>query len=311
MRSATSALAVCAVLLGACGNYSTDDLAFLAAVPTKDELHVATPSPSSALRSRRSACALGDARLWTDTRATSAGINAMVDAGAALVDAVRQYPPTSRTPTTRVWGPFAMKDHPGDELRITMERSADAQDHPRFTFLFEARHGNAGAWLTILSGEFRGGSAQHGDGTLAVSFPDARALGWPTDPNIAELRVDYAFSSDPRTITFTESTPTGAVRYDYAGYASADGRFAFELSSASSANTFDLDVRYLATGAGKGGAAVKDGTGSVLGQVTECWDAGACITYLDDPGNWTQNAQCPAGGPCALGGAGACPSFAF
>ena len=80
MRSALSALLLAAC---ACGNLSNQDIAFLEALPQKDQLHVVVPGNGSA----QTACAIGTADVWNSAKTSGDGINA--SASRSL------YPPSS------------------------------------------------------------------------------------------------------------------------------------------------------------------------------------------------------------------------
>jgi hypothetical protein len=98
MRSGCKALALL-LACAACGNLSNEDIAFLSALPRKDDLHVQVPLQSAA----QPACALGDAADWKKAKATGDDISSAVDKVLALVDVVRTFPPSQRKPDLRVW----------------------------------------------------------------------------------------------------------------------------------------------------------------------------------------------------------------
>jgi hypothetical protein len=111
---AVTALAAATALTGGCGNYSTEDIRFLSALPRKEDLRVAVPAqsapPPGALVSRAAtslSCPTlpGDATVWQWARPTSDGLNAGVDFVVGLIDTVRRYPPTARHEDSRRWGP--------------------------------------------------------------------------------------------------------------------------------------------------------------------------------------------------------------
>src|SRR4051812_5700159 len=107
MRSACSSLALL-LACAACGSLSNEDIAFLSALPRKEDLHVQVPLQSAA----QAACALGDASDWRKAKTTGDDINSAVDGVLALLDAVRTIPPSQRKPDLRVWGPFPDDKHP-------------------------------------------------------------------------------------------------------------------------------------------------------------------------------------------------------
>src|SRR5260370_2033651 len=72
----------------ACGNLSNQDLAFLEAIPQKDQMHVVVPANGAP-----PACALGTADIWNNAKSTGDSINAGADNILALRDAIRAQPP--------------------------------------------------------------------------------------------------------------------------------------------------------------------------------------------------------------------------
>ena len=80
MRSACSAAGL--ALLCACGNLSNEDVAFMVAIPQKQQLHVALPQGAQS----QSLCAIGAADVYASAKTTGVSINAGVDAILSLVD---------------------------------------------------------------------------------------------------------------------------------------------------------------------------------------------------------------------------------
>jgi len=119
----TIAVAV-AALSGACGNYSNEDLEFMNALPDREDL--AAQIPASALSPA------DEAELSKLTHETTRSFNGFLEL-LRIIDVIRTYPPTSRAPNVRVWGPVAA-DEPGWKWRMTMTRT-DAQ-HFRYDLEF-------------------------------------------------------------------------------------------------------------------------------------------------------------------------------
>src|SRR5512138_592816 len=124
MRSVTRAAAIAAlgIALGGCGNYSTEDLRFLAALPQREDLRVEVPAQGNP-GALVGPCATRSADVWLWAKPTSDGLNAGVEFVLSLVDAVRRQPPTWRKDDARGWGPFDDKNHPGREIQILMART--------------------------------------------------------------------------------------------------------------------------------------------------------------------------------------------
>jgi hypothetical protein len=326
MRSATSLATTALLLLAAgCGTWSNEDVRFLAALPTRDELHVALPeglaaaaeaAPGAPATGRVAAslpwCGpLGAAETWLWAKPTSDRLNTSVDWVIGLVDVVRHYPPTSREADARTWGPFDDDKHPGIQLRVVIVRSwpAGPEGPVEHAYAFEARRkALAEPFTAILSGTFVGPSSLRGRGGLVLDFDQIRVLGM-NDPDspFGEMRVTYDRSSDPRTteLTLAQSRGFGLAQFDYrfAGYADGSGRlsYAFENGTGDRAevaagwNRFgggQADVRYFPASAG----------GASVGY-HQCWNLLACLVYSDDV-----NGYSCGGGACAGGDPLDCPA---
>lgn len=303
MRSACSAL----LLLCACGTLSNEDVAFLEAIPQKEQLHVAVPRGDTA----QTLCAIGPADIWTNAKTTGDQINAGVDGILSLVDAIRALTPTTRDPDQRTWGPFADQKHAGVEMQVIMERELDAQRVPwRWIYTISARRRPA-AFVPILEGEFFGAQARNGIGRITLHFENAWALGinQPSDPHFP-ARIFYDLSGDPRTLSLdlTAGVGLGLQRFDYgyAGYADGHGRFDYAFPDPKSSCTIEVTTFFTAAGAGRDVYRARCPGGTVIGDIQQCWDVSACLTYVNDPFAFT--AQCGGVKPCLLGDAASCPA---
>lgn len=303
--SVLRALLCGALLCGACGNYSNEDLAFLAALPEREALRLVVPSGAA-----QPLCALGESSAWRGARDTGASINSAIDALLGLVDLIRTLSPTSRAADARAWGPFPDSGHPGLESRVTMQRQrgATARDDA-FTYAFEQRRGG-GAWLPVVSGAFLGASARGGSGTMVLHFDAAWTLGTtkPDDPR-GDAVLGYDHTSDPRTLELELRASGGfglkpSFRYSYAGYLDGHGRFDFFVVDPRQ-NELTIAARFTAQGAGLADLAVRTPAG-LTGHVEQCWDPLSCLTWLDDPLGITQPA-CGELRPCTMGASSACP----
>src|SRR5512140_280411 len=206
---AVAALAV-GLLSSGCGNYSTEDIRFLSALPQRQDLHVAVPAPSATavatglVSAAASSCAgPGEATAWLKAKETSDGLNEAVDSLIRLVDSVRKVPPTEREEDSRRWGPFEDENHPAFEIQVVIDRSwPEGRDGPpSHAYRFEARRKGTGTFTRILEGTFDGASSARGSGDLTLWFTRLILLGMDdaTTPN-AVLTVAYVRASEPTTI---------------------------------------------------------------------------------------------------------------
>ena len=299
----TAALA----LLCACGNLSNEDIAFLEAIPQNQQLHVNLPQGSTS----QNLCAIGLADLYANAKSTGDSLNAGVDAILGLVDAIRRVTPTSRDDDSRTWGPFPDHDHPGVQIQAVMFRELDATLTPwRWTFTISASR-PPGGWLPILEGEFFRAEASSGIGRITLHFENSATLqiNKATDPTFP-LRIFYDRSSDPRTVSLDLTSGVnafGLVSYDYgfAGYADGHGQLDYAFPDPKSGCTIEVTTFFNAQGAGRDVFRARCGT-VILGDVNQCWDAGGCLTYVNDP--FALTAACNDIAPCVLGNPASCPA---
>ncbi|MFL5406996.1 MAG: hypothetical protein ACJ79O_14235 [Myxococcales bacterium] len=304
MRSACSSLALL-LACAACGSLSNEDIAFLSALPRKDDLHVEVPLPSSA----QPACAIGDAADWKRAKATGDDINSAVDKVLGLLDVVRTFPPSQRKKDLRVWGPFPDQQHPGIEYEVSILRfppPPDAKETLAYLYSFEGRR-RGGPFRTVIDGFFLGGQAKGGQGEVGLHFDAAYALGTnaANDPH-GDMTLRYDETSEPRTVQLAVgSLGQGGLALDpfdyfYAGYANGSGRFDYVLNDGRTSKV--ISAFFKASGAGTATITVR--TPLVTAEVSECWDDVACLTFVRDPSSVTN--LCGPNTSCGL--ASACPS---
>jgi len=128
----TAGLVLTAVGLGACGNYSNDDLAYMNAVPAGNQLAATLPAYSAALP------AANQAELAATTHNVTSQFNQMIDNTLGGVHTIRSYGPSSRTPTSRTWGPFASTKQVGWDWQLTV--SHDDPQSTVFTYELEVEN---------------------------------------------------------------------------------------------------------------------------------------------------------------------------
>jgi hypothetical protein len=304
MRSVTSALLLGAI---ACGNLSNEDVAFIEAIPQRDQLHVQVPTGDTA----QPACAIGSADVWISARTTGTAINAGVDGILSLVDAIRAQPPTTRDTDSRTWGPYPDKNNPGVEVKVTIDRELNASLVPWHWIYVIAARRPPGDFIPLVEGEFFGAQGSKGSGRFTLHFENGWTLqiNKPTDPKFP-AHFFYDLTGDPRTISLdlTSGTGFGLAGFDYGftGYTDGHGRFDYAIPQ-SNGCLLEVTAWFTAQGAGNLTYRALCPLGLVYGDVTQCFDVSACLTYVNDPFAFT--AQCNGIKPCLLGNPASCPAL--
>jgi len=303
-------LAAAAAALAACGNYSTEDLRFLAALPVQQDLRVEVPAPpGGAQAALAAACGSGTAEVWLWAKPTSDGLNASVAFLVGLVDVVRRAEPSAREEDARGWGPWDDDRHPGRELRAFILRTfpPELAGAPRHAYAFQARvKAAAGDWTTILAGTFDGPSAGRGAGILALDFDAIRTLGMDdagTPQGTLVARYDRA--AEPVKIELAlgqDGFGVVSFAYRYAGWADGTGWFAYAFRNPDDATLVFVGAGFDRDGAGDAQVGFRT-AGGFEGGYRQCWDAAACLVHVDDPLDYS----C-ATPPCSFGQATACPA---
>ena len=258
----------------------------------------------------------GASEVWGWAKPASDRLNALVEAMLFMVDQVRRAEPTTRARDARSWGPFPDERHPGVEWRVRMTRARDAGGVPTYGYVFEARRGDVAEFTALLTGSFVGDSARTGRGEFTLDFAAARSLGVDDDPGEeppAPIRAQYDRTGDPRTIDLRVANGVTLAAFDYAfaGYGNGDGWFRYVFTNAAG-DAFTVTARFHPDGAGRAEVEVLFAARPDLPfSFSECWDAGACVTRVEDA--WAGTPFAPdgisklcAGGVCP---AGACPAF--
>lgn len=303
MRSRSLAAALGSLALAACGNYSTDDIAFIEAMPTRETLRVAVPAqpppPASC------PAGLGQATEWTDARNAGVGMNAGLDWILGVVDVVRSTDPSERHRDWRVWGPFPDGKHPGFRIRVVVSRSTGADGIPVYQFAFQVLGPGAPDWTPLIEGQFVGASGRTGQGSVTLHFGVIRNLGLndkPDDPTV-DVTIGYDRRGDPRLVSLAIPAGTagfGLIDFDYAyrTWASGDSRTDFALADGRG-NRIEAQAGFVASGGRAEVIIFPANPPPTSYQYTVCWDASGCVTAVADIFNVSQ--RC-ATAPCVTAG---------
>jgi hypothetical protein len=276
--------ALAAALLGACGNYSNEDLDFQLALPEQSDIQVQT---------KLSTIRVDSAEYYRVTRNAIATFNEMVRTLTALVDLVRGTTPTTRNGNMRIWGPWPVDKYPTWELRMVMQRSTVSTSLLRMDYSLELRPRGASdsAWVPFLTGRYTSaGSARNGEGEIHLLASDARDAGYPVndDPGLVELDhldVTYSTASYPTTVAMaivnltTAKTRSGQYAYlqnqDGSGVMTFDWQGITDTGANASAT---MQAEWLGSGAGRADL-IYDPAGLRFTLGTDCWGVDTVATY--------------------------------
>jgi len=111
------AVLLAAAAFAACGNYSNEDLEFMNAVPARQDFVASIP---------RDLMPANEAELAKDTHGVINTFNGALDF-LKIADVIRMYPPTSRIPDGRIWGPAPDSNHAGWHLARACETARARQ----------------------------------------------------------------------------------------------------------------------------------------------------------------------------------------
>jgi hypothetical protein len=277
-----------ALLLASCGNYSNEDLEFMNAVPAHED--IAANFPPSYLSPA------DEAQLSAETHDVIDNFNGLLDILQG-VDKIRTYPPTSRIPNGRVWGPYSMApEHPLWLARFTVTRDPNAPE--RFTYWFDVEPIGAGdaGWIRFIDGTFvaTGGGVRHGMGTFHIQADGVRVANFGVNPGpdgnlFREVTVMYSTAAFPISVTmmmiFSPAADLGktfSIDYHYEQQEDGRARVEFVGTDSSSGASLSVQSRWLATGRGRADATAQNGMGQGA-TWSECWNDSFMSTYDEKP----------------------------
>jgi len=236
-----------------------------------------------------------EAELSRDTHKVINTFNGMLEILQGA-DWIRKYPPTSRIPNGRVWGPYPMNDHPGWEIRFTMTRDPNTPEY--FAYSFEVhRIGTGDSWILFIQGTFVAtGGARQGMGTFRILGDGVRNEGWikpDEDGNVfKELSIMYSTAAYPISVSMTlKLYPQGdltneiEIVYHYEEQETGQAAMQFFATDSSTGGSIKVTSRWLASGAGRADAEAQDGMGAGA-TWTQCWNESFVSTYQNKP--WAQ-----------------------
>ena len=282
-----SPLVLAAFALGACGNYSNEDLDFQLALPQEGELEAKLPQALTLDTSPE---------YYKLTRKVVTTFNGCAAALTGLVDHVRAYPPTSRNGAKRVWGPFADDKHPGWQILVTMVRSADPSvPAPAFRISYSVQlrdtTQSGSTFFDLMTGTYNSSSsAGRGDGDMVLDLIAARTALYPVDDfgELEHLSLVYNTADYPSTVNMVIQNVPGAktsgADYTYTENADGSGILVFywmvdAVLAVPGTTNVKFISRWLGSGAGRADAYVPDLAGNTP-VATDCWDPNTAADYV-------------------------------
>lgn len=297
---------VATVCLSACtGNWSNDDLEFIGSVPKSEDLRSKLPTSASAMQGiRRDPLSVGDpSKAYTDTKGASDSFNGIVDFITGALDTVVKITPTTRSPDTRIWGPWNDPNNPGFQVRVTITRPSDSD----FNWAIEMRP-RTGDYFETAGGSFQATeSIKKGTGNFHVDTKTIRErLKSTTDLNpVDKIDVTYDTQRPPKLVQMQFLfSPSGASNLSTAGYeyheaADTSGSMAFVVKGSDPNITeAKYESQWLKTGTGRATLTVVSGNYAGA-TATECWDSTFKVVYAKQ--SWP--------GGIDVGTASACPEI--
>jgi hypothetical protein len=274
-----------ALASGCGGNYSNGDIDFQIAAPVREDLAVKLPRQQALMSGREVA------EYYRVTRDGATTFNGFVDFITTLIDNVRVHPPSERHGDTRIWGPFPVREDPGFEVRVRMQRMAAV-----FYYWIDFRRGGTGdRWEPLISGDAAlnpmGGGARRGRGKIVYDLERPRAVGYPVDPESDLLRLDVSYDRtvEPNIVDLTSVDvattmgPGARGSYRYRENQDGSGTFFFVARPVGINGVQELEIRsrWLASGAGRADVRITEGFLALLNPgVIDCWGPDGGATFV-------------------------------
>jgi hypothetical protein len=279
-------------LTGCFGNWSNADLEFADALPRREDLRAKLPSssasqPLTGVATRRDGLMVGDpSNAWALTLKAGRDFNTLLDLVLGVVDQVRAAEPTTRTKSSRTWGPFADSNNPGREVQVVIEKTDDTT----FAWRIESR-ALGKEFIKILDGNFIATeTARKGRGSFVGHVKDFRDVVKVSDDikKLDSIEVGYVTDMYPlRAEMLFEFAPGTSVPYSSVGYtarqqADLSGaiRFVYTLPGPEIEEAI-INSAWKSTGEGRATGTITKGLYSNA-TITECWSKSFTIVHYNE-----------------------------
>ena len=295
--------------LASCGLDGKTD-AFRNGFPRKStvELKVPTSATSQGLsgQSSRQDGLEGElAEFYTFTRGVTVTVNGGVAATLSLIERISEYPPTSMTTDTAVWGPHTDPLSP-NTWRFTVTRRADND----YSYVLEGKAKTApdADFVAILSGAHVSAGKNLGNGSFLLDWDAAQKLP-EHEATVGTAQVSYARPASASTVVVdvdfarVKDGDTGQIvdaKYRFRQTPAQGGSLEFQLNKnfilGSSVELLTVRSRWQETGAGRSDVQLTGGDLTAPATASECWDANfmsrSFINSFDAQKAWGNSAAC-------------------
>lgn len=279
-------LAAMAVVLSACGVDGRTE-AFRSGFPRSTTVELKVPGEGSTQGltgqgTRRDGLEGETAELYRFTRGVTGIVNGAVAFTLSLIERIAEYPPTSLSADTAVWGPHTDPLSP-NTWRFTVTRRADND----YAYVLEGRAKSApdSEFKAILSGTHVSAGRHLGNGSFLIDWDAAKTLpehgtevgtgafsyARPTTTDVVVVDADFAQVRD------AESGQLVDAKYRFRQTPGQGGAFEFQMNkdfaSGSLVELLTVRSRWQESGAGRSDARATGGDLLAPATANECWDA--------------------------------------
>lgn len=209
----------------------------------------------------------------------------------AILDHVRRYPATNRSPDSRSWGPFSDEKQPLFQVRVSITRVSPVATIPSNQVTYSIEYGAKanGLFVPVISGTFDPmGGVGDGNGRLTFDVDALRAISYPIGSDVSKLRslnMNHFRQAGSRSLVVhqtnvaTADVPTADLTYNESADGSANTHFVMTLSANLWVQEIDVVSAWRGDGVGRGEIKVTSGlaTGSVG---TDCWGPSTIPTFV-------------------------------
>lgn len=302
------------VALGCTGGGSSDGAdQFRNGLPSGNAVTMKVPGSSSSSQplegtaTRRDGLEGETAMFYSLTRGVTVLVNTGVVASLTLIEKIVEYPPTSLTRDSAVWGPHTEALSP-NTWRLTVKKTSPNQ----YTYALDGRAKTepGSAFRTVMSGTHTSTGEHLGNGTFLIDWDKAQQLP-EHDKNVGSADVTYSRLTASSQVKIgavfknTRDFETGGVvsaTYAYEQSPGQGGALDFSLNknlygnAGSAVEVLTVRSRWQEAGSGRADVQAAGGDLPAPATVNECWDdafkSRFFLTSYDTAANYGAQAAC-------------------